>query len=115
MEEYESEEALAEAYAKLFEATEILEPAYKKVTPSECAKEQYHMTDEERSKFGAILERHKVLFDGELGLYPHEKFHLTLQEGAVPVHPKPYPVPYTRREAFCRELRSLVKDGVLRP
>ena len=85
------------------------------MTPNKCAKEQYHMTDEECTKFEAIVEQHKVLFDGELGLYPHEKFHLTLKEGAVPVNKKPYPVPYTRQEVFCRELKNLVKDRVLRP
>ena len=56
----------------LFEVTEILDQVYKKVTPSECANEQNHMSDEEQAKFEAILECHKVLFDGELGLYPHE-------------------------------------------
>ena len=113
--QYKSEEALKEAYAKLYEAAEILEHAYKKVTPEKYTLEQDHMTKEERSKFDSILERHKVLFDVELGLYPHKKFHLQLKQGAVPVHKKPYPVPYTRRDVFYRELESLVNDGVLRP
>ena len=68
----EDDEDLREAYAELFEAQEILHRAYKKVTPAECASEQDHMSKEERVKFQAVLERHKVLFDGELGLYPHE-------------------------------------------
>ena len=46
-EDYEDEEALSEAYAELFEATEILDRAYKKVTPNECANEQDQMLDEE--------------------------------------------------------------------
>ena len=114
MEKYESKEALSEAYAELFEATAILDQAYKKITPSECAKEQDHMTKEERAKFQDILERHKVLFDGELGLYPH-KNHLKLKEGAVPVHKKPYPDPFTRQAVFGQELRNLVNNGVLQP
>ena len=80
--------------AELFEATEILNQAYKKVLPSECANDQHHISDNKRIKFQAILEKHKVLFDGELGLYPHEKFHLKLKKDAVPVHKKPYPVLY---------------------
>ena len=59
------------------------------------------MLDEERTKFQAILEHHKVLFDDELGLYPYEKFHFKLKEGVVPVHKKPYLVPHTRRDVFC--------------
>ena len=64
----EDDEDLREAYAELFEAQEILHRAYKKVTPAECASEQDHMSKEERVKFQAVLERHKVLFDGELDL-----------------------------------------------
>ena len=60
----EDNEDLHEAYAELFEATEILSLAYKKVSPSECAHEQDHMSVDEHVKFQAILERHKVLFDG---------------------------------------------------
>ena len=96
----EEDEELREAYAELFEATEILHQAYKKVTPSECANDQHHMSDEEKIKFQAILERHKVLFDGELGLYQNEKFHLKLKKGAVPVHKKPYPVAYKQQDVL---------------
>ena len=99
---------MREAYAELFEAQKILHRAYKKVTPAECASEQDHMSKAEREKFQEILERHKVLFDGELGLYPHEKFHLTLKAGAVPVHKKSYPVPYKQRDVFKQELQNLV-------
>ena len=60
------------------------------------------MTEEEHAKFKAILERHKAISDGELGLYPHKKFHLKLKENAVRVHKKPYPVPYTRQAVFCQ-------------
>ena len=72
------------------------------------------MSDEERTKFRTILEGHKVLFDGGLGLYPHEKFHLKVKEGAVPVHKKPYPVPHKRQDIFCWELKNLVRDGVVK-
>lgn len=44
---YEDKEALAEAYAEMFEAAEILEQAYKKVTPNECSGEQNHVIDDE--------------------------------------------------------------------
>ena len=66
-ENYEDGDALSEAFTELYEAT-ILDRAYRKVTPVECSNEQDHMTDEERIKFEAMLERHKILLDGELGL-----------------------------------------------
>ena len=114
-EDYEDKEALCEACAELFEAKEILNQAYKKVSPNECANDQHHMSKDERLKFQAILEKHKVLFDGELGLYPHKKSHLQLKKGAIPVHKKPYPVLYKRRDVFREILKNLVRDGVLKP
>ena len=113
-EDYEDDDALSEAFAELYEAT-ILDQAYKKVTPSEYANDQDHMSNEERIKFQAMLERHKILFDGELGLYPHEKFHLKVKEAAIQVHKKPYLVPHKRCDVFRRELRNMVNDGVLKP
>ena len=102
-EKYEDEGDLLEAYAELFEATEILNQSYKKVIPSKYANERDNMWDEKPTKFQAILERYKVLVDGELGLYLHEKFRLKLKKGAVSVHTKsyPYPVSHTRQVVFC--------------
>lgn len=73
------------------------------------------MTDEEQSKFQAILVPHKVLFDGEFGLYSHKKNHLKLKEDTVFLHKKSCPVPYTRQDVFRWELRNLIKDGILHP
>ena len=94
--------------------TDIKERAYREVTPTECADAQSHMTIAQRTKFKAMLERHKIVFDGKLGLYPHEKFKLRLKEGAVPVHKKAYPVPFKRQPVFKNELEHLVREGVLR-
>ena len=66
-EDQEDNEVLLEAYAELFKVKGILDRMYKKITTSVCVSEQYRMSNEERIKFQAILERHKVLFDSELG------------------------------------------------
>ena len=110
-----NENDIANVYEELYEARTILERKYKEVTPAECTAEQDHMNDEEKQKFEKMLNKHKVLFDGKLGYYPHEKLHLQIKQGSKPVHKKPYPVPYTRQNVFKQELDNLVKDGVLRP
>ena len=73
IDEQYNEDNLDEIYAELYEAQEILERLYKKVTPKECASKQDHMTQDEHSKLESILEKHKLLFDGKLGLYQHER------------------------------------------
>ena len=93
IEKHYDKDNLDKVYEELYEAQVMLEHAYQKVTPRECASKQGYMTQAERSKFEAILDKYKVLFNGKLGLYPHKKFHLQLKEGAAPIHKKPYAVP----------------------
>ena len=52
-----------------------------------------HITAEEHVKFKNVLSKYKEVFDCKIGLYPHEKFHLTYEKfhltlklGAKPVH-----------------------------
>ncbi len=59
------------------------------------------------------MSKYDALFDGTLRKYPHWKLHLTLQEGATPVHHKAFPVSHAHTEVFKKELQHLVKIGVL--
>ena len=65
-----------------------------------CANEQDYMTKKEHDKFKKVLCKYGEVFNCKLGLYPHEKFHLTLKQGVEPVYKKPYPVPYKHEEIF---------------
>ena len=70
---YEDKEHIAEVYAELSSAAEMSERAYNKVTPAEYALEQDHISVNEQTKFKTILEKHKIIFDGKLGLCLHKE------------------------------------------
>ena len=60
-----------------------------------------------------MLEKYIKLFDGTLRLYPRQKVHIEVEEGAVPKHSRPYSVPTIHLETFKSELKHLVQIGVL--
>ena len=60
------------------------------------------------------MDKYTDVFDGKLGCYPHEKIQVKLKPGAKPIHKHAYPVPYKREESFQRELKHLVREGILR-
>ncbi len=53
------------------------------------------------------------MFDGNLGVYPHEKVHIDIDPNAKPVHSRQYPVPQIHLKTFKMELDHLVRTGVL--
>jgi hypothetical protein len=95
-------------------ATEILDAKYEQADISEIVKTLDHLNEHQQQRLKTVLEKFPQLFDGGLGHYPHEKIHLELEENAVPVHSRAYPVPKAHEEAFKRELEHLCKIGVLR-
>ena len=63
----------------------------------------------------SVLRQNQKMFDGTLGVYPHKKVHIDIEEGAVPKHARPYPVPRIHLQTFKKELDHLVRIGVLAP
>ncbi len=77
------------------------------------AMQQTHLQPHQRRELANVLKKYNKLFDGELRVYPHRKFHLDLKEGAKPVHQRPYAVPRHNLEVFRKELDHLVAIGIL--
>jgi hypothetical protein len=52
------------------------------------------------------------MFDGTLGVYPHNKVHFDIDPNAN-VHSRPYSVPQIHLKTFKTKLDHLVRIGVL--
>ena len=63
----------------------ILERKYQKVTTKEVSDLQEHLTPRQWDQLNDVLNKHTSLFDGKLGFYPHNKFHLDLIDNYNPV------------------------------
>jgi hypothetical protein len=55
------------------------------------------------------------MFNGSLGVYPHKKVHIDIDQNAKPMHSMPYPVPKIHLNTFKMEPNHLVRIGVLAP
>ena len=62
--------------------------------------EMSHLDSKQKASLLIVLEKHKKLFDGTLGVYPHKKFHIELEENAKPIHSRAYAVPRIHHDTF---------------
>ena len=87
------------------------------MSPEEVIAEQNHLSEQQKHQLQAVLDKHKLVFDGTLGCYPHKKIHIDLLDptGQPFCHRRPYPVAFQRRKLFQQELTSLIDDDVLEP
>ena len=88
---------------------------YNKTDVNNVVNQQSHLTAAQKKDLLKLLQKHSKLFSGELGSYPHKKFHIDIDPEAEPVHARAYPVPRIHLETFRKELNHLVQLGVLQP
>ena len=88
--------------------------AYGEVTTKQVIEHQNHLNEEEKFKLKTVLDKHTVLFDGKLGCYPHEKFHINLLPNTKPCWQRPFPIPYRHERVYREEVDSMIDDGILR-
>ncbi len=64
----------------------ILNAKYEQVDTNRVAADQKQLIINQCNKLQHLLARKKKLFDGSLGVYPHQKVHIDLLPGWKPVH-----------------------------
>jgi hypothetical protein len=94
-------------------ATEILDAKYEKTGVAEVVKGLTNLNAHQKAALLKVLQENNKTFDGTLGVYPHKKVHIDIDQNAKPVHPRPYPVPQIHLKIFKRELDHLIRIGVL--
>jgi len=98
----------------LYSAQKILDNDYEAADLAQVAQDQSHLTPEERDQLEALLLKYKPLFDGTLGAWTHDEYHLELKEGAQPYHARAFPVPKVHYETLYKEVMRLCEVGVLK-
>ena len=96
-------------------AVAMLDAKYEFTEVRQVVDQLTHLNMHQKADLLKVLEKHKKMFDGTLGVYPHKKFHIDIDPDAKPVHARPYPIPRVHLQTFKKELDHLVKIGVLAP
>jgi hypothetical protein len=60
-----------------------------------------------------VVQENDKIFNGTLGVYPHNKVLIDIDPNAKPLHSRPYPIPQIYLNTFKKELNHHVGIGVL--
>jgi hypothetical protein len=93
---------------------QILDAKYEPANLDEIVAQTDHLTPNQRIKLRSLLEKYKYLFDGKLGHWKGEKYHIELQDNVKPYHAKPFSIPKAYEHTLKMELDRLVSLGVLK-
>ena len=94
-------------------AVQILDSKYEAIDVSRVVSEQVGLDTMQKAALFSLLDKYKVLFNGELGDWDSKPVSIELQPNAKPFHSRAYPVPQVHEAAMRREVERLVMIGVL--
>jgi hypothetical protein len=92
----------------------ILDAKYEKADLKEVVQKCTHLTTDEQLSLEELLRRHESLFDGTLGKWTGEPYHIELKPDAIPYHARAFPVPKIHEQTLRKEVERLCKLGVLK-
>jgi len=95
--------------------TEILDAKYEKANLPEIVDDNCkHLPVKQRNALLRLLLQFEELFDGTLGDWQGEEVDFELKPEAKPYHGRAFPVPRIHKETVQKEVKRLVKIGVLK-
>ena len=72
------------------------------------------MSSQEKEKLYALLDKHRFLFKGTLGLLPTKPVHIEIKSNAKPFHGRAFSVPKAYESMIHNEVECLCHLNVLR-
>ena len=84
----------------------ILDAKYSKCDLDEFVGTSDHLNHEEKELLLEVLKKHETLFDGTLGQWIGEPYHIQLKDDVKPYHGKPYTVPHAYEQMLKVELEQ---------
>ena len=73
-----------------------------------------HLSSQEKEKLYALLDKHRFLFKGTLGLLPTKPVHVEIKSNAKPFHGRAFSVPKAYESMIRNEVERLCRLNVLR-
>ena len=93
---------------------QILEAKYEPADIKEVVNSCKNLQSTEKVALYRLLSKYKNLFDGTLGHWIGEKYHIELKEGAKPYHTRAYPIPKAYEQTLKMEVKRLCDLNVLK-
>ena len=93
----------------------ITKSTYQPISISTIIDAQDYLTVEHKNTLSNIFNKHTMLFDGILKVYPHRLVHLDVIQNPTPRHLHANPVAHIHLDVFKAELERLCNIGVLEP
>jgi RNase H-like domain found in reverse transcriptase/Reverse transcriptase (RNA-dependent DNA polymerase)/Integrase zinc binding domain/Retroviral aspartyl protease len=92
----------------------ILEAKYEPANLDDVVNDCKNLSVSEKSQLKQLLNRYYDLFDGTLGHWKSEQYHIELKDDAKPYHARPYPIPKAYEATLKMEVERLCNIGVLK-
>ncbi len=91
----------------------ILDAKYEKADLPQVVANCTHLTTDKQLSLNTLLNKYEPLFDGTLGKWTGEPYHIELKPDAIPYHARQYPVPKIHEQTLRKEVERLCELGVL--